>query len=156
MKLALKPFFLVAGLFGAGTLLAYGTYFPGAWNGGHHGPGFHYVGMRYAMGTGRQSDVMEDLSRIRRELKITPAQEEAWNDFRSKLLAHTQRSRELHDYISSTRFTVPDSQGRAPMIAHWEGRKEAEEAAQSLISMLTEAQRLKADQLFSAGFRGHY
>ena len=156
MNTALKSLVVASGLLGAGVLLAYGSHYPGGWGYGHHGPGFHGPGMGYRAALVQPGNIESRLATIKQDLAITPDQEAAWNAFSTKLTAHAESARALHDARWGNAASQAFTDHASAMATHWGQRAGVHQAAQDLISVLTDAQRLKADQLFGPRFRGMY
>lgn len=156
MNTALKSLVVVSGILGAGALLAYGPHYPGGPGYGPHGPGLHGPGMEYRAALVQAGNIQSRLATIKRDLAITPDQEDAWNAFSTKLTAHAESAPTLHDARWRDGTSQSFSDHASAMATHWGQRAGVHQAAQDLISVLTEAQRLKADQSFGPGLRGMY
>lgn len=151
MKTTLKRVALVAGLLGAGSLLAYGPGFGGLGFPGHHGWGGHVLSMGYGPVAFLDGDVDARLDTIKTELAITPDQEAAWNGFAESLKAHATSARAAHEstWPYGGPVTVQErSQLRERL---WQQRQSVHQAASKLVNVLDDQQRVKAESLISYG-----
>jgi hypothetical protein len=151
MKTTMKRTVLIASLFAAGSLLAYGPGFSGFGFPGHHGWSGHVMGMGYGPVAFLDGDVEARLDKIKTELAITPEQGTAWNRFANGVLAHADSARTAHEVSGAaprvSRYPVGD-QARQQL---WQQRQAVHEAASNLIDVLDEAQRDKAARLIGYG-----
>lgn len=156
MNTLLKSLVVVSGVLGAGVLLAFGSHYGGGWGYGHHGPGFHGPGMAYQTTLLSPLNIESRLATIKQELAITPYQEGAWNAFSTKLNAHAETTRTLHEARWRDGYFQSFADHASAMAEHWSQRADVHQAAQDLFSVLTDAQRAKAEQLFGVGFHALY
>lgn len=150
MRTAIRRVALLAGLLGAGTLLAYGPGIGGLGFSGHHGPGGHIMSMDYGPAAFLDGDVDARLERIKTDLGITPEQQSAWNDYATSLKAQADSALAAHQARWSNRGAETLEQDD-PRRQLWQQRQQVHEAAGRLIDVLDEAQRLEAGKLLSYG-----
>lgn len=158
MEKALKRTVLVASLLAAGSLLAYGPGFGGPGSFGHYGARHEHWGGRmmstgYGPGAFLAGDVDARLEQIKAALEIKPNQETAWNSFASSLRSHATDSKLMHGTLWPDGGTVSAEELDEIRQTMWQQRQAVHEAAERLIEVLDEQQRLRAADLIGYGLQ---
>ena len=153
MKTTLKRTVLIASLFAAGSLLAYGPGLGGLGFPGHHGWGGHVMGMGYGPVAFLDGDVVARLDKIKVELAIALEQETAWNSPADSVLMHADSSRTAYEISGASPRVYRYPEGDQVRRQLWQQRQAVHETASKVTDVLDEAQRDKAASRIGYGMQ---